>query len=594
MHRRGARDDSDSDNGGAEHARKLHLKVPLGSVSLPRIKGRQSHQTSHNPRERSHKGLTSNNLLGGMRTLGHCGSRQSNRQRHAHYIRQRSQSSDVQTESETVAEDECAVNVPAKKPARICLETPPVAEVEDEEFISPLSDLPNNSPQNVLNRARSDCESDASFSPRTGRIAKSKRNNSHDGHVGYREEPIRDAGAPPGGLEQGILVSNGGEHRWHFTSLVSELKSLGRHRKAAQNEDAMECHTPDEEMPTTKEKTVLMPSGCDNGGGSSTRRKGRFSTVTQDKPHLTNLTGWLGKGNRLVRGGVQGDEALPTPVHSARGSEGHGSETHRGDGGAHSVFTSTSSHIRNLLNPHTMGNLFGGRFPRLQHDGDMDGIRPDAAQEHCAAQAVYPRRDSTGRLDAAEGRPPTSLRMHWGRKGDGKRGHGKLRRVSSWGSMEVHGGQSRFEVADDFENHAQMMEEVRSLRLLVDEYEEALEKLCQEQVQNRRVQRREMRRLAEQYSSLKDTQELRYSTTLDMLNENQKALGYIESSYDYVVSVLGSGRGKCPGMWGHVIGGLRHMGDNTMEFLFATVRLLSIIYVRFLRVKHWVSGVGEQ
>lgn len=91
----------------------------------------------------------------------------------------------------------------------------------------------------------------------------------------------------------------------------------------------------------------------------------------------------------------------------------------------------------------------------------------------------------------------------------------------------------------------------------------------------------EVTRLTKLCNSLKNEQEVKFRSVLDIFNENHKTLGYVESNFDYLLSVVD--RGRRQGVREYVIRILQFLGDNTMDKIFYAIHAASEMLMRIRR-----------
>lgn len=406
---------------------------------------------------------------------------------------------------------------------------------------------------------------------------------------------------------------NGGEKRHNFQNLVSDLWSRGRHRRFSPvNRDKGSVHT-------TNERDNISSHSIDVRGGFDDAREVRecahggsaiFSKHMRsvDKQGHTNIGQWLGKGVTFMRnnGNVPADVGtsivadVDGSVHNIRratgvtnqdellASKAMNSSPHSENPGATMLSTSNANGVSagSSLSPpsitsrvqvpanHRNVQFFGGRFPLFQAEGTSENGRSPGEDEHGGNAARSP----------------------WARRLDWKKGAGNvLRRVRSWNNLDEEPTNPEFrldqQTNEELDFVAKLEEEVRGLSDKLHKSEEEIENIERERMNDLSALEAKMKRYWTLYSSLKVDQELLYRNAGEILHENQKILGYVESNYDYVISAVGSGRRRCPGLSGHFIGALRHLGDNSMEFVFQVVKVVTKIYAFFTRL---FNNGGEQ
>lgn len=165
-----------------------------------------------------------------------------------------------------------------------------------------------------------------------------------------------------------------------------------------------------------------------------------------------------------------------------------------------------------------------------------------------------------------------------------------LRRVRSWSSTDVHRASTTLlsprlgrEESED-EQHRWLSDQVRELHAQLFKAEQMVLQYQEKYSRSRQDTEKVLKQLGEVCGSLKQSQLLRHRNVVDMLSENQRLLGYVESNVDYVVSTMGSGRRRCPGLVGHFVGVLRMLGDNTMEVVFQLIRMTTRLLAAVKRV----------
>lgn len=223
--------------------------------------------------------------------------------------------------------------------------------------------------------------------------------------------------------------------------------------------------------------------------------------------------------------------------------------------------------------------LFGGRFFNHQ-------------------SAAYPFR---AEISASDGSVTESDRfvasgvMAWTRRLDWKKRPNMIRRARSWSNtnQEIERNSLNGPSETDESLHlTRLNEEVRRLHFALLRSEQALSQLGIQVTNQQQETCGKLKRLSAAHNSLSDAQEIRFRSALDVLNDNQKVLGYVESNFDYVLSILGSGRRRCPGLLGHFLGALRYLGDNTIGFVFKIIRYCTCMYARLKRMAASISGTN--
>lgn len=241
----------------------------------------------------------------------------------------------------------------------------------------------------------------------------------------------------------------------------------------------------------------------------------------------------------------------------------------------YSEFTPTPRTARSSINVFARSvPLFGGRL--FNNDSPIDDNR-------------YGLSANEGEVDKAE-RLLGSGKNIWSRRLDWKRRVPLAQRARSWSNAEQRDSEDSSPSATDSgetleSTHlTRLREQVQSLRAALLRSEHELSQLKAQTSHYRQEMRSKLRRLSTAHSCLHDAQELRFRSALDALNDNQKVLGYVESSFDHVLSVIGSGRNKCPGLRGHFFKALRYFGDGSIELVFQVIRLSTKIYAFLRRV----------
>lgn len=228
--------------------------------------------------------------------------------------------------------------------------------------------------------------------------------------------------------------------------------------------------------------------------------------------------------------------------------------------------------------PHSTRSTFPRNFPLfgcrlLNYDITPDGI-------HNASPTL------DGNSGGGTERFLASGKLVWTRRPDRKKRTQIMRRARSWNHLEHHTEDAPSQIPSETDDSIQLMrlnEQVRNLKIALLRSEQELSQLRIQTAHHRQETKAKLKRLSTAHTSLRDAQELRFRSALDVLNDNQKILGYVESNFDYVLSIVGSGRRRCPGLRGHFIGALRYLGDNTIELGFKIVRIATGLYARLKR-----------
>lgn len=204
---------------------------------------------------------------------------------------------------------------------------------------------------------------------------------------------------------------------------------------------------------------------------------------------------------------------------------------------------------------------------------------------------------SIGDLGGMNERFLASAKMVLTRRLDWKKPTNILRRVRSWSNVEQEVENSMMSPRQHSQDNQslqieQLNEQVQTLQSALTRAELELCQLRAQTENNRRETRMKMKELTDAHTSLRDTQELTYLNALDVINDNQKVLGYVESSYDYVLSIVGSGRQCSSGLRRHLIKALHYLGDNTIEVVFKITRFAAGVYASLRRIKQGALDDG--
>lgn len=197
---------------------------------------------------------------------------------------------------------------------------------------------------------------------------------------------------------------------------------------------------------------------------------------------------------------------------------------------------------------------------------------------------------SMGDLGGVNERFLASAKMVLTRRLDWKKPTNILRRVRSWSNVEQEVEDSMMSPGQHPQNSQtlqieQLNEQIHALQSALTRAEYELGQLRVQTENNRRETRTKMKDLTDAHASLRDTQELTYRNILDVINDNQKVLGYVESNYDFVLSIVGSGRRCSSGLRGHLIKALHYLGDNTIEVVFKITKFVAGVYASLRRIK---------
>lgn len=123
-----------------------------------------------------------------------------------------------------------------------------------------------------------------------------------------------------------------------------------------------------------------------------------------------------------------------------------------------------------------------------------------------------------------------------------------------------------------------LLDQIQELRTSLEKSERVLNDYIEDSKRDRAHISDQVDRLKNLYSSLSQSQDIRYKSLLDVFHENYKLLGYVESNFDYVLSVVA--RGKRTNLQGLFYGLLRFVARYTMAPILGIVRLGSRIYLR--------------
>lgn len=438
--------------------------------------------------------------------------------------------------------------------------------------------------------------------------------NSDRFHTSIAE--LGNAGNGGNGDQGGTGGSGGGEKRNHFKALVTD-KILGvRNRR-------MSPTYRDTSRAGGHRESIFSPSeGRDSASEVRDQREGGgVSSIlfprrlrSGDRQGHGNFGLWLGKGVHFLRnpgnlgtdsggtstndidGSVQNirsatvvgkpdgamrsnKSANPSP-HGEAVDENVPDYSSSGAGGLSSPLTSLQigrGHGTFQMNGNGRNGPFGGRFPIFRTEGISENGRGAGSP-----------------IEEERGTP--SAMSPWARRLDWKKGAGNvLRRVRSWSNLDEETRHSVFDDDDstdiEHEKLFKIEEEMRVLRVALFKAQNRVRQIEEERKGELRALESKVRRYWTLYSSLKVDQELLYRNAGEVLHENQKILGYVESNYDFVISTVGSGRRRCPGLSGHFISALRHLGDNSMGCVFRVVKAATRLYAFFWRA--FYPGIDE-
>lgn len=271
---------------------------------------------------------------------------------------------------------------------------------------------------------------------------------------------------------------------------------------------------------------------------------------------------------RRADDGANGDTKSPSPALSSSKHEDHGGNTGNWFSKVAKIPRNVSSEVipARRFRPISMGKSRGGLLGLgrgAQNTQKFGNFFQNIGRDHDAAPDRGTFKRNRGQA--------------------GKRGFQVLRRVKSFDSS-LNADQSGLPFVfrngpNKAKRHSELLAEVDFLEKSLWDCEFMLAILVDRQGKIRDKFSLEIESLKQRCASLDRTQEIHYRSVLDVFNENYRILGYVESHFAYLMSLIPKAR---PGTASDfVIDILRFMGDNTVSTILKIVRGATSLYSYF-------------